>query len=75
MPLYEYKCNKCNNSFETLVLDLTDEVNCPECKSTNIEKQFSTFGVKSEKSFSGPSIPVGGGCGCTPAGCGCGVKH
>jgi putative regulatory protein, FmdB family len=73
MPLYEYKCNKCNNKFETLVLSSDDEINCPDCNSTNLEKLFSTFGVKSEDSFSSSSIPVGSGCGCTPTSCGC--KH
>ncbi len=44
MPIYEYTCAKCGHRFERLVR--TDEDvpgKCPECGSTRIQKQFSTF--------------------------------
>lgn len=75
MPLYEYHCSDCENKFETLVLSSADEIACPKCNSSRLEKLFSTFGVKSESSFSEPSVPADAGHGCMPMGCGCGVRH
>ena len=73
MPLYEYRCEKCENRFEALVLSSGDEINCPKCESTNLEKLFSAFGVKSANSI--PVNAVGSGCGCTPVSCGCHSKN
>ncbi|MEA1900768.1 MAG: FmdB family zinc ribbon protein, partial [Thermodesulfobacteriota bacterium] len=35
MPLYEFKCLKCQTYFEMLVMNKDEEVElkCPECKS------------------------------------------
>ena len=42
MPIYEYKCNKCENEFEKLVFAGDDkEVSCPECKSGDVSKKMS----------------------------------
>ena len=45
MPIYEYRCSKCNEEFELLVrLGTADgDVNCPKCKSTEVKRQLSTF--------------------------------
>jgi putative FmdB family regulatory protein len=78
MPLYEYRCEKCENRFEALVLSSDDQINCPECKGAKIEKLFSVFGVKFGNSVSISSTPVssiGSGCGCTPVSCGCHSKN
>jgi putative FmdB family regulatory protein len=78
VPIYEYVCRKCEKKFETLVLDPDDKITCSECGDNKIERLFSTFGFKSKNStpLSSPSInTVGSACGCTPASCGCGVKH
>jgi len=44
MPLYEFKCNKCENFFEILVMNSKDEVEmkCPECSSEKFERILST---------------------------------
>ena len=42
MPIFEYVCKACNNSFETLVRAST-VVQCPSCKGTSLEKQLSVF--------------------------------
>ncbi len=73
MPIFEYRCLDCEELFEILVLDSDEAVTCAVCRSRNLEKQFSPFGIKSEGELS-PSGRTGGGCGCSPAGCGCGVK-
>ena len=44
MPIYEFKCSKCNLVFEKLFLTLsTQDVTCPACGSEEIEKEYSMF--------------------------------
>ena len=42
MPLYEYHCQDCQQSFELLV-NASTVPRCPACESECLEKQFSTF--------------------------------
>ena len=44
MPIYEYVCKQCDNRFEKLVRAST-AVECPSCKGTSLEKQFSVFAM------------------------------
>lgn len=73
MPIFEYRCLDCEELFEILVLNSEEAVKCATCRSRNLEKQFSPFGIKSGGEVF-PSGQTGGGCGCSGAGCGCGVK-
>ncbi len=51
MPIYEYKCSKCDNEFEKLIFrGEEDQVKCPECNSADINKKMSA------SSFMGSSI-------------------
>jgi putative FmdB family regulatory protein len=78
MPLYEYRCEGCENRFEALVLSSDDEITCPKCEGAKLEKLFSAFGVKTGNSIPISSTPVssvGSGCGCTPVSCGCSSKN
>ncbi|MGH7889666.1 MAG: FmdB family zinc ribbon protein [Thermodesulfobacteriota bacterium] len=78
MPIYEHICDKCEDKFEQLSLSPDEKTSCSKCGTTEIEKLFSTFENKSISSthLSSTSInSVGSGCGCTPVGCGCGVKQ
>lgn len=45
MPIYEYKCRKCDTKFELLQrVGATNEgVNCPKCGASKPIKQFSVF--------------------------------
>lgn len=45
MPLYDYVCYVCGNSFEKLrrMSDDDSEIRCPECGSERIERLLSTF--------------------------------
>jgi len=36
MPIYEYKCSKCDEEFETLVFRSDESVACPQCKGENV---------------------------------------
>lgn len=68
MPLYEYRCDDCQASFEILqrMGEGPGGLACPECGGTDLAKQFSTFAASS-------SPAVGGGRAATaPSGCGAG---
>jgi len=45
MPIYEFKCKKCGNTFESLCFRSTgeDKGPCPSCGSEESEKLLSTF--------------------------------
>jgi len=68
MPVYEYDCAACSNSFEELVRG-DESVSCPACRSRKVAKRFSTFATGNEhRSVGGPtsndSLPPGcGTCG------------
>ena len=47
MPIFDYKCRKCGERFELLVLKATVAA-CPSCHSQELDQQISTFGVSSE---------------------------
>jgi putative FmdB family regulatory protein len=44
MPIYEFRCLKCNEVFEILMVRTEDEVEmkCPNCGSENFERVLST---------------------------------
>jgi len=55
MPIFEYKCNVCEEDFEKLVFG-NQAVRCPKCASDNIKKKMSAFGMSGvEKPFAGSS--------------------
>ncbi len=59
MPIFEYLCRGCSRTFESLVRR-DEEVRCPYCGSTELERLLSTFSLSGTQS--GPS------CGpCTPS--------
>ncbi|MFC1500856.1 zinc ribbon domain-containing protein [Elusimicrobiota bacterium] len=69
MPIYEYKCRKCNKVFEKLTLSQGDaKVECDSCGSSDVEKIFSSF--SSTKSSTKNSVPP-----CANGGCCPGCKH
>lgn len=58
MPIFEYVCAKCSHRFETLVFG-SAEPECPSCRSTELEKQLSTFAVGSQGAQMAARDPVG----------------
>lgn len=44
MPIYEFKCLKCENFFELLFVGKQDqsEMKCPQCGSEDFERVLST---------------------------------
>lgn len=43
MPIYEFRCLKCDECFEFLVMNKADQVElrCPQCKSEDFERVLS----------------------------------
>jgi putative FmdB family regulatory protein len=54
MPLYEYSCRNCEHTFEALVFD-GEEVECPECHATRVERQLS---LPAKPPAEGASLPM-----------------
>jgi len=42
MPIFEYRCKKCELEFETLVLR-RETPECPTCHGSKLERLLSTF--------------------------------
>jgi len=59
MPIFEYVCNSCSHSFETLVYG-DQKVECPKCRGARLTPQLSVFAVAGKSSSVSPA----------PAGCG-----
>lgn len=45
MPIFEFNCTDCGQSFEVLIRN-GDSSNCPKCHSRNTQKRMSTFSFK-----------------------------
>lgn len=65
MPIFEYRCQDCDNEFEKLVFrsDETD-IECPSCRSKKVAKKMSVASVMTGSLNSGLS---GGGCSPSPS--------
>ncbi|MGB0059468.1 FmdB family zinc ribbon protein [Candidatus Binatus sp.] len=81
MPIYEYRCAKCDRSFEAFVRP-GDAAECPHCHGSKLTREMSTFAargssgdgaaaVASAMANSGTSSGFSGGGGCCGGGCGC----
>lgn len=62
MPIYEYHCLKCDIDFEEIVFSSTEEITCPKCDETKLEKLMSGFSFKNGSNFSSSAGPSCGGC-------------
>jgi len=47
MPIYEYRCNRCNKDFSELFLNLKEikKVKCKYCHSSDLTRLISSFSV------------------------------
>ena len=74
MPIYEYACPGCGERFEKLVRRFGEEVACPACAATDVEKQLSVFAVAVAEASppfgrcGAAACPPGGGCEAGPCG-------
>jgi putative FmdB family regulatory protein len=72
MPIYEYKCAKCNKEFECLILGSDEDISCPDCADENVRRLMSACSFKSSGNYSSASGPSG--CS-TCSGGNCGTCH
>lgn len=78
MPIFNFKCEKCGNLFETLLKNRSEETECPQCGSKELTPAPNRISVGRSNSNSCPAqamcpgAAAAGGCGCD--GC-CGHKH
>lgn len=71
MPLYAYRCEDCDNRFETLVRS-GETPECPTCASTHLDRQLSLIAKPAPGGEGGGMEMAGacdgaGGCGMCPA--------
>lgn len=78
MPLYEYRCEPCNQEFEALVRSADDVPRCPTCDGQTLTRMLSVPAAAhtgqargSDLPMCGPGPAMGGGCGAM--GCGGGM--
>jgi putative FmdB family regulatory protein len=66
MPLYEFRCQQCNEPFEALLTSSSaaalDEVKCPKCGSKNVVKTISASSYRLAGTSSAPIGKPLGGC-------------
>ncbi len=64
MPIYEYRCERCQKRFERMVSfrQANTPVLCPHCGASETRKQFSTFATveRAAPSTSSTCAPSGG---------------
>jgi putative FmdB family regulatory protein len=69
MPIYEFKCEDCDNEFEDLVFSSSpNDVCCPKCEGVNVKRLMSVSSFKSSGNFSSSAGPSCSGC--TSSNCG-----
>ena len=57
MPIYEYKCEKCGQTFDHLERTLSDAAKkCPKCGAASPVKQVATFSTRDGAGNSSGSI-------------------
>lgn len=63
MPIYEYACRDCGDSFEALVRSDTT-VQCPKCHSEQLDKLLSVFATTAGSESRMAELPAAcGSCG------------
>ena len=58
MPIYEYRCEPCEHTFETLIRGQGDVAHCPKCGGVDLAKQFSVPAAAHTGRDQGSSLPV-----------------
>ncbi len=69
MPIYEYRCEKCGQVNEFLILGKQDQLRCMQCGGENLTKLLSAHNTSSSPSQRSAEPHPGGCCG-TPNSCG-----
>ena len=67
MPMYEYACQTCEHTFETLVFD-GEKIECPECQGDQLERLLS---VPAKPRGDNGALPMACNTNLPPCGPGC----
>ena len=61
MPIYEYRCEECDEPFEVFVRSPSQQADptCPKCGSQRVKKAISLFGVGGTGESNTSSISCG----------------
>ena len=70
MPIYEFKCNKCEAVFEQLMFaaDSDESIVCPVCGKRDARRLLSSFSSGSTGSGKGMGSGLSSGCSSAPGG-------
>lgn len=60
MPIFEFRCKRCEKEFEFFLMRKDEEILCPFCGGEEVEKLISLFGLAS--SASGGETTSSGAC-------------
>jgi putative FmdB family regulatory protein len=69
MPIYEYRCEKCGQLNEFLVLGTEDRLQCRECGGEDLTKVMSAHNTSTSSSLKPTQVGLGSCCG-APHSCG-----
>jgi putative FmdB family regulatory protein len=69
MPIYEYRCEKCGQMNEFLILKREEKLRCKQCGSEDLTKLLSAHNITNSSSRRS-SEPGPGGCCGAPNSCG-----
>jgi putative FmdB family regulatory protein len=69
VPIYEYRCKRCQSDFEKYVAGANAVVACPTCQSPDVMRKLSVFGLKTAPGVAAAAMSAGGGC--CGGGCSC----
>jgi putative FmdB family regulatory protein len=58
MPIYEYLCEPCDHTFETLIRGQGDVPHCPKCGGIDLAKQFSVPAASRSGGPASSSLPM-----------------
>ena len=76
MPIYEFICNHCNESFEerTTISNRNAKPPCPSCGSKKTARQLSNVGVGKSSAPISRTPAHSSGCGCCSRRASCGIN-
>ena len=63
MPLYEYRCSRCERPFERYARTFNDRPDCPSCGAAEVTRLLSTFAVSTGGGGRNEAPASFGGCG------------
>ncbi len=75
MPVYNYHCTQCKNSFEVRkrMADLDSQTRCPDCGSAQTERRIASIAIFAASSDGQrralAGMPSCGGCSMSGTGC------